>query len=437
MLVQAQATPQESGLRDEKWYLPLGLLSIATYLKHNGFPEISVLDADHDSLDLIITRLQTERPSLVGINFNVFNTQLLDDVVYAAKSIDAYVVVGGQAATPIPKRILLSNPNIDAVVLNDGEAPMLDIARRLQSGSRDVAGIPNVSYRLPNSEVFVPNPSQIQLANLADIPSLDRRINGFDFDRYLRAWNRPDIDPNRVATSMYMQKGCAQHCTFCARIDKSLRQRPISQIYGELRTLSKEGVNYVYIVDDTIAADKRFLRGLAEILEKNPLPMRFWAFLDARNIDEESVGYMKTVGMEKVLVGIETGNEYLRKKNGKAYSNDFLLERVALLGKAGIKLEDSYVLGLAGETPKTIYDTLLLSQQVAKLCQTEGTAFNKMTPLMGSPDWNRLMNAIKREGNLTLLQHYSQGYHFSIPEVRQHYFERFCHFKPDEIKKVA
>ena len=183
MLVQAQATPQESGLRDEKWYLPLGLLSIATYLKHNGFPEISVLDADHDSLDMITTRLQSERPSLTGINFNVFNTQLLDDVVSAAKSVGAYVVVGGQAATPIPERLLLSNPSIDAVVLNDGEIPMFEIAKRLQNASRDMTGIPNVSYRLPNGEAFVPKSSQIQLANLADLPPLDRQINGFNFDR--------------------------------------------------------------------------------------------------------------------------------------------------------------------------------------------------------------------------------------------------------------
>lgn len=423
LLIQAQATPQESGLRDEKWYLPLGLLSIATYLDSYGFSDLKVLDADHDSLEKITNGILQERPDIVGVNFNVFNTRLLDYVVALAHDVGSFTVVGGQAATPIPDR-LLSNYNINSVVVYDGEETMLELATRFSQGNRKLEGVQNLAYRTSEG-IILPSRKDLRLPNLADLPEIDRRIKGFDFDRYLKAWNRPEIDPDRIATSMYAQKGCAKTCTFCARIDKKLRQRSPEQVYDELKNLSKEGVNYVYVVDDTFAADQQYLGELATLYaERGALPIQLWAFVDARDVDDVSIDLMKRLNVEKILVGIETGNEELRRKNGKMYSNDSLLGAMEKLGISEIKVEDSYVLGLAGETDETLRDTFRLAQQVAAACQTEGTAYNIMTPLIGSPDWNRLMHVPE------LRAKYAEGYRFNIQELRNDYFERFCNFDP-------
>src|SRR3989344_6446674 len=360
LLVQAQATPQESGLRDEKWYLPLGLLSIATYLGSAGFSDVQVLDADHASLEKITSRILQERPDIVGVNFNVFNTTLLDDVVAVAHDIGSFTVVGGQAATPISDR-LLSNQNIDSVVVYYGEEALLELTTRFSRGNRALEGVPNLAYKT-SERIILPSRKDLRLPNLADLPEIDRRINGFDFDRYLKAWNRSDIDPDRIATSMYTQKGCAKTCTFCARIDNKLRQRSPEKVYDELKNLGRDGVNYVYVVDDTFAADPQYLGELATLYAtRGALPIQLWAFVDARDVDDVSVDLMKRLNVEKVLVGIETGNEELRKKNGKMYSNNSLLRAMGRLGGAGIKVEDSYVLGLAGETDATLHDTFRLA----------------------------------------------------------------------------
>ena len=61
-LIQAQEAPEEGSLRREGWYLPLGLLSIATTLAAHGFRSVAVLDAQHDPVDAIVDRIATERP---------------------------------------------------------------------------------------------------------------------------------------------------------------------------------------------------------------------------------------------------------------------------------------------------------------------------------------------------------------------------------------
>jgi len=95
---------------------------------------------------------------------------------------------------------------------------------------------------------------------------------------------------------------------------------------------------------------------------------------------------------------------------------------VERLGKAGIKLEDSYVLELSGETEETPGETFRVAEKLASLCQVEDTAFGVMTPLLGSPDWNRMMKIPE------LREKYRIGYHFDIDEMRQDFFKYFCKF---------
>ncbi|OHC73608.1 MAG: hypothetical protein A3G18_00790 [Rhodospirillales bacterium RIFCSPLOWO2_12_FULL_58_28] len=436
-LLQAQVTPEGSGLRNEKWYLPLGLLSIARFLQQGGHNDVEILDMDHDHIDSTLTRLTAGEWDVVGVNFNVFNTGLLDEVVKAAKEGGSLTVIGGQAATAIPDRLLSSNDDIDAVVLYDGEEPMLQLANRLAQGTTDLSRIPNLVWRNEwesknqrNSQdpKFLASDYNVRTPDISSYPMIDRRINGFDLDRYKNYWYRTDIDPDRVPTSMYIQKGCGNGCTFCARIDKQIRQRTPKQVYEELQVLHNEGVNYVYIVDDAFTADKELLREIKNIFDyKGHLPIKFWCFADVRDLDEECVELLSAIHMEKVLIGIESGSEEVRKKSGKRFSNEFLFRRLEYLAKAKIKLEDSYVLGLAGETEETLLETFKLSQKVASICQTEDTAFNIMTPLPGSPDWNRLMSIPQ------LRQKYAYGYHFDIDEVRNDFFEAYCSFPAEDV----
>jgi len=402
---------------DQKWFAPLGLISIGTYLENHGH-EVEILDGQHLSLDEIKARLDAP---IVGSNFHIFSVDSLDEIVSTAKESGSLVVVGGQAATPLAQQLLRKNRNIDIVVRYDGEEALRQIAKRFESGSRDFKGIPNTVHRQNSGIVEEP----VESLDLQRLSVPDRRIEGIDLERYTQSWDK-EWDPEKRfrPTSAYTKKGCPRRCSFCGRIDKKVRQRTPEQAFAEYKMLTEEfGINYIYELNDTHFWDKEWMREFRQVYEKEGcLDAKFWAFADVRDIDEETVAHMEAIGVYMVCVGIESGNEEIRMRNNKQFTNEQVLEVCRLLGKYGIKVSDVYILGLMGETQETIADTISLSQQVKNVCQTIDTGFCNITPLPRSTIWGEMMQIPE------LQRKYGNEYKFEVKEVRGDYLHYFCNF---------
>jgi len=412
MKVQLIQAPSESkDLRNERWFTPMGLISTGTYLGNFDY-EVEIFDGLHYPLDYILNRINAD---IVGINFNIFSTSSMDRIAEQAKKQGSLVVVGGQAATPLTKQLLQGNKNIDLVVRYDGEEALRQIADRVKEGSNDFWGIPNIAYRKAGNIVE----EKIEKIEIEKLPIPHRKIKGINLEKYIDFWVG---DSSIRATNTFTKRGCNRACSFCARIDKGIRARTPEQVFEEDKKLVEEfKVNYIWEMSDTYFTDINWLRRFRKIYESNGgLPVKYWAFCDIRDINKETVEIMSALNVDKVCVGIESGNEEIRRNNGKNFTNKEVYEAVKLLGKAGITLEDSYVLGLMGENEETIKQTYKLSQQVAKLCKTERTAYNLILPLPGSPIWQRMMQIP------ALQSKYGQEYRFDVEELRKDFISYFC-----------
>jgi len=400
------------GTLDQKWFAPLGLISLGTYLEEAGH-DVEILDGQHLSLDEIKGRLDAP---VVGSNFHIFSVNALDEIVTTARDRGSIVVVGGQAATPLSEQLLRNNDNIDVVVRYDGEEALRQIAERR---SRDFRGIPNTVYFRDGKIVH----ENIELLDLESLPVPNRRIKGIDLEAYTKSWSK-EWDKNNEfrPTSVITKRGCPRRCSFCGRIDKKMRKRTTYQAFMEYKMLTEEfNVNYLYELNDTNFYDKKWMREFRQIYDREGgLNAKFWAFADVRDIDEEVTEHMQATGVYMVCLGIESGNEAIRRLNNKNFTNEQVLEACALLGKYGIKVSDAYVLGLMGETQETLIDTHVLSQQVKNVCETEDTAFSNITPLPGSIIWERMMDIPELQAK------YGNEYKFDIKEMRQDYLANFC-----------
>src|SRR3989337_2552489 len=96
------AIDSSSALLNDQWLMPLNLLSLATYLR-TYLPEVvvDVIDGFHVKIDDILQRIDGD---IVGINFNIFSTGVMDRIAECSKERGSLVVVGGQAATPLSKQ---------------------------------------------------------------------------------------------------------------------------------------------------------------------------------------------------------------------------------------------------------------------------------------------------------------------------------------------
>jgi hypothetical protein len=168
--------------------------------------------------------------------------------------------------------------------------------------------------------------------------------------------------------------------------------KPASRVYAEYSYLEREcGVDYIADFSDSWVV-LPFLRALAnEYAAHGKLGAGLRVYGDVRLIGPVSVRLMRDVGVDTVLLGIESGSERVLGLNGKPVTRNQILSAVSLLGAAGIKVADAYVLGLIGETRESVSETVELACQVRELCQTEISYWNIMTPLPGSRAWELLV----------------------------------------------
>lgn len=406
-----QGIGKDAALSNEKWMLPLNLIVLGTYIEQFGY-DIEIIDGLHKDIDSILGRLDGD---IVGINFNIFSVDAMEEIAAYAKSRGSFVVVGGQAATPLSKQLLSKNKDIDAVIRYDGEEALKQVADRLKKKINDLKGIPNLSYR-KDGEILE---EKVEQLNIQKSPVPNRRINGIVFEDYIHQWKGDSfIRP----TNTYTKQGCIRNCGFCGRIYKGIRAKTPQQVFEEDKTLVEEfGVNFIYENSDTYFFDKKWLRQFKEVYDKNGgLPVKYWAFCNIQDIDKETVEIMSKLNVHIIGIGIESGNETVRRGIGKNFTNKQVFEAAKMLGEAGIKMEDAYILGLPGETEDTLRETYELSEKVAESCDIYNRGFSLMLPLPGSPIWEKMMQIPE------LKEKYGDRYKFDIEELRRDYIKSFC-----------
>jgi len=410
----------------DHWYTPLNLIWIANYLKTHNI-ESEILDGIFLNAEEIISNISSK---LIGINFNVLSVDSMERIAKTAKSKGSTVIVGGQAATPLASQLLMKNRDIDAVVIGDGEEAMLQLVIRAEKSIRSFEGIPNIAYRKGNDIIF----SEEIRIDLTTLPMPDRRIKGIDMEKYIDSFSDTNTDPvldNVRATNAYLKKGCPRRvgnhgCSFCARIDRGLRSKTALQAYEEYSYLINEfNINYIYDDSDSWA-NASWMKSLLSLYSKLGEPKaRLRVYTDVRDINENSVSLMKDLDVDTVLVGIESGDERILRINGKPMTKEMIVKAVKLLGSAGIKLCDAYVIGLIGETKSSVEKTRSLAQQIGNYCERRITYWNVIMPLPGSPIWSAMMNIPE------LQEKYGNEYNFNIEEVQKDYINHFCHLGTD------
>ena len=147
-------------------------------------------------------------------------------------------------------------------------------------------------------------------------------------------------------------------------------------MYEEFQTLARLGADRIEEFSDSWLYDRRWLRELVSIIDTKGhwgIPLRVYA--DTRHFDPEIITLIETIGVESVILGVESGNEQILRMNGKPNTVGQILYCADLLGRAGIQASPSYILGLIGETETTLNDTLNIACEMGKRCEIEMSYF--------------------------------------------------------------
>ncbi|NMC06464.1 MAG: B12-binding domain-containing radical SAM protein [Candidatus Lokiarchaeota archaeon] len=368
---------------------PLGPASLLAYLReHATAVEFKLFDATFNpSFDAIASVFDEFKPDITGI---YCSTLMFDDALKIAcigKKKDSYVVIGGPHATMAPET-LISRRFVDAVVLGEGEKPLLHLLNAYPD-KKKIASHPSIITRDARYRDVTDLASHACLdliENLDDLP-----VPAYDLlemNKYIDNWFQMDaISPDLRGTNVIVSRGCPYACSFCQPtlnkiFGEQVRYRSPSRVVEEIALLRRMyRINSFILTDDTPTFNPRWMREFVSELKKKRLNMVWGCNTRVGLLPDPLLNEMKLAGFKRVMVGIESGSQRILDD---VYHKGITLHHVpafiSRMKSAGMKIFAYFMIGAPTETKREIKSTI----DLAFALPIDEATFSITTPLPGT-----------------------------------------------------
>jgi anaerobic magnesium-protoporphyrin IX monomethyl ester cyclase len=375
---------------------PLGLAFLAAALESADI-ETRVLDLvvnpySPKMLERLLTEFQPDAAGSTAVTMSFDSaTAVLADI----KAIDSDIktIMGGPHVTFQSRETLSDHPEVDFIVLGEGEEAVVELVRAMERGT-EYDHIAGLAYR-NNGEITVTAPRTPGIP-LDSLPVPARHL--LPLGRY-RALG--------MAISMTTSRGCPFHCIFCVgrkMVGSKVRYRNPIKVVDELAYLSRLGFHQVNIADDLFTAHKQHCLGVCDEILRRGLNVKWTSFARVDTVSPDVLARMKEAGCSAVSFGVETGNEQILKTIRKGITLDQVVAAATMCADAGITPHASFILGLPGETPDTLNETVVFGEKLKAMGVSHG--FHLLAPFPGTSVRER-----SREYGLEILTDDWREYH--------------------------
>lgn len=353
---------------------PLGLAYLAAALEKSG-AEVEILD--HVVFPYIESEFQEKlaafAPDIVGATAVTMTFDWAIRCIQSAKLCcpGCVTVMGGPHVTFCAEETLGACPELDIAVLGEGEETLVEIAEEAGK-DRDWKRIPGLVYRREGRAV-----STGQRSRPVDVNSLSPPA------RHLLALGR--YRALGMPISMTTSRGCPYHCIFCVgrkMVGAKVRYRDPVRVVDEMAILAGYDFCQINVADDLFTANSRHCLAVCDEILKRNLKVKWTSFARVDTVSLPVLKKMKEAGCQAVSFGIESGNPEILKTIRKGITLDQVIEAVKMCNEAGLLPHGSFILGLPGETPETLEQTLAFGEELKKLGVSYG--FHLLAPFPGT-----------------------------------------------------
>ncbi|MBA2848732.1 radical SAM protein [Thermosulfuriphilus ammonigenes] len=330
--------------------VPIGVYYIAALLKEAGY-DVEVLNwyNINKTPTKIAETLKVKRPAIIG--FSIFNANRWGaiDIARVAKEIDpeVKVVFGGVGASFLWEHFLKHFPEVDYVVIGEGEYTFLNLVRALEKNGRGLEEIKGLAFRGDEGPIFTGWPDPIE-----NIDSLPNPARYFTFQHVVSA------------------RGCPFNCTFCGSPrfwGRRVRFHSPGYFVDQLELLYQKGVNFFYVSDDTFTFQKKRVIEICQEIIRRGLSITWQAISRVDCIDEEILYWMRRAGCVQISYGVESGSEKIRRFFNKKISAEAIKRAFELTRRYGILPRAYFIYGSPGESQKTIQESIDLMLEIKPL----------------------------------------------------------------------
>lgn len=356
-------------------YPPLGLLYVAAGAKKWTDAEVSLLDAPALNLDqqAIGSHVAEFGPDIVGIQAMTFTVVDAALTARTVKSVspDAHVCLGGPHANLYPAETL-SIPEVDSLVLGEGEKPFAELINALQDGA-DPGDVPGVAVRGDGGAIA--GMARPLLEDLDELPHPAREL--IDTSLY---WSV--LAKERPITTMMTSRGCPMKCVFCDRphLGKTFRCRGATSVVDEMEHCVNAGIRELFLYDDTFSIRRSRVFEVCEQIKRRRLKVRWDVRVRADTLDDDVVAAMKGAGVTRMHIGVESGSPRILEVIRKGITVEKAHLAFELCQKHGVTSLGYFMLGNPTETREDIDMTL----DFLRTCQAHHAHIAITTPFPGT-----------------------------------------------------
>jgi len=389
---------------------PTWALLLAESCRRKGFG-VAILDADAERLlpDKAAERAVEINPRLVclvvyGQNPNSGTTNMVGALEFAQslkdRSQELMIAIVGSHASALPKEVI-SYECIDLVILNEGVYALHSL---LQSNlADDLPKVKGIAHKHGGQPVMN-QPERVVPGDLMDVDLpgyawdlLPKKSKPLDLYR-AHFWHTGyDHSTRTPFAAIYSSLGCRYGCDFCMinivnRIDnddsvtaadsKGMRFWSPDFVLNEMEKLAELGIETLRISDEMFFLDRRYFEPLLDGIVKRGFRFNMWAYARVDTVRERYLELFKRAGVNWLGLGIEAGNQTVRREVSKGTFKDInIREVVRSIRKHDISVGSNYIIGFPDDDHSTVAETVQLSLE---LC-TEFANFYPCQALPGSP----------------------------------------------------
>jgi len=302
----------------------------------------------------LLYRLAKFKPDIVCATIVEDNYRYCNSLLKKIKEadLDIPIVVGGSTPTVAPE-VLIKNPNIDHVIVGEGEESILDL-------------IEEFSEKRNYWKVYFQHYTDLDTLPIQDLSLWDER-------HFRKAYDGKIYKAGFIEAS----RGCINNCSYCinnawkklykVKKSKHFRRKSIDKVIEEAKYLKeKHDFNMFFFTDDDfLFMGKKRIREFAQKWYKE-VDLPYWINTRTEVITELKLDQLQAncIG---IGFGVESGSGWLRRNilNRKGHTNEQIVEIFDMIRAwGGIRTTANFMIGFPAERENDIYKTINLARKI-------------------------------------------------------------------------
>ncbi len=303
------------------------------------------------------------KPDIIGLSTVEYTYKMGLSLLRRVRDLGVPTIVGGVHAIISPEEVIEEDV-VDMACIGEGEEALVELCEKMYN-NEDYTRVPGIWVKENGKKI---KNSKRPLTDINKLPYFDFSI--YEKERLYR----PMQGKVYRMLPIEISRGCPFDCTYCAaptlrEIYKPsgtyYRKKKIEHVIDEIKFHRDHyGLNYVYFTAETflLLSDEEFAK-FVSLYKKIKLP--FWCQTRPETISERRIKVLEDINCDRITVGIESGNENIRKNVlNRKISNHLIVKAFDILARSSIPVSVNNIIGFPDETREDIFDTIKLNRAV-------------------------------------------------------------------------